>query len=93
MRSREAGGGEEKAVVWNVSKYGTSVSESFQQKGVVGSAALPLTLPAAVHNYPGIEATDQQTFWLFSWKLLPRKMPLHLRDTGTSLAEGPAELP
>ena len=55
--------------------------------------ALPLTLPVASNNYPGREAIGQQTFWLFLWKLLRRKLPLHLKCTGTSLAEGPAEWP
>lgn len=69
------------------------MSKGFKQKGVVSSTALPRTLPAAGDNYLGREVIDQQTFWLFLWKLLPHKMPLHLRDTETSLAEGSAELP
>lgn len=59
----------------------------------MSGTALPQTLPVAVDNYPGREAIGQQTSWLFLWKLLPHKMPLHLRGTGTSRAEGPAELP
>ena len=59
----------------------------------MSGTALPLTLPVASNNYPGREVIGQQTFWLFLWKLLRRKLPLHLKCTGTSLAEGPAEWP
>lgn len=69
-----------------------SISKSFKERAV-RCTALPLTLPAAADNDPGIAAIGQQTSWLFLGNLLPHKMLLHLRDTGTSLAEGPAELP
>lgn len=64
-----------------------------QVKRVVSQAASPLTLPVAADSCPRIEVIGLQPSWPFSWKLLPHKMPLHLRGTGTSLAEGPAELP
>lgn len=64
-----------------------------ERKGVVSGRALPLTLPVASDNYPGREVIGQQTSWLFLWKLLRHKLPLHLKGTGTSLAEGPAESP
>lgn len=57
------------------------------------NTVLPLTLPVTADSYPGIEVIGQQIFWLVLWNLLPRKTSLHLRGTGTSLAEGPAELP
>lgn len=63
------------------------------EKDVVRCTALPLTLPVASDNHPGIEAIGQQTFWLFLGKLLLHKMLRHLRGTGTSLAAGLAELP